>query len=138
MRKFPGKVRKSFLYSEKGFTLIELLITIAILYILAGIVIIPNVARIIHESTVAAARAERAELQVGVNTAMSKAGVGVIVGGAPDLTPIDLNLSVATENDTDLKEWLVRTENVKGEWVVSTVGTVTFHSYPGLVADDMP
>jgi hypothetical protein len=69
---------------------------------------------------------------------MVKAAVGTIVGGTPDITPTDLNLSIAAENDANLTEWLVRTENVKGEWAVSTVGTVIFHSYPGLVVDDMP
>ncbi len=134
MNRFLIKASKSFRRGEKGFTLVELLIVIAIIAILAAI-IIPNVARVIREGRIAAARAERAELQVGIDAAMASVGANQLDANEV-VSPSDfsINTNLAAPNDVvDVEEWLVRTENVKGTWTVSVNGTIVACTiYPGL------
>ena len=103
--------------SKKGFTLVELLIVVAIIGVLAAM-IIPNVTGIIGSGETEAAAAEKAMVQVAMDTMMAKNRLTSVTA-----TGATSNMSLFPTGNPLYPNYL-RTETTKGTYSCSTTGLI--------------
>ena len=106
--------------SKKGFTLVELLIVVAIIGVLAAM-IIPNVTGIIGSGETEAAAAEKAMVQVAMDTMMAKLGLSTVTA----VVVATSNMASFPDATNPLYPNYSRSATTKGTYTCTTSGLVT-------------
>jgi prepilin-type N-terminal cleavage/methylation domain-containing protein len=141
MKRLMNRLHKG----EKGLTLIELLVVIAILGILTAVAV-PMVIGFIEGGRVEAAASELRAVQLAVNAAMARAGVGRVTANNTMGIPVDMGPPLTISKTQNVRFDGVAVNATVGQFLTGGIAalegtysladnaTVTMTAFPGLSA----